>query len=512
VLEMAGPVGIDIVRNLVDRSILDPVYWSGYDEIADAVKQEFKSTVYHDVRLAIRGIPPVELNNIRLRPLDEITLVKYAEVERLVINMMDRMDPDQRSFRLHERQRHFRRLLQFWLAAVQELEPHVAIFPISPHSIYDYVCYAVCKQKNISTIMFDRTALPEHVLCISDIDQGSLELRDQYAARLAGEKDAVQVVSLKTADWLKRWRGDYARGMPANFQNKLKLNRLDSPNGSVVIPNLLFALNREIKRTAVAAFQNSGRAPQNYLKQSGKTPEDSWFSLINWSVNNIRGLLYKYKLRRACYLLQSPPPSDKPYIFLALHYQPERNSNPVGGIFADQVLAVEMIAKNLPEGWKVVVKEHTQQLHPYSKGERSRDISFYRDINHISNVCLVSENLSSFDLIDGAAAVATISGSAGWEALCRGKATLVFGAAWYQYCRGVFRIRTNDECRLALRRIADGLVASDSDIKIFLSTLENVSCKGIIDPTIEERGNLDDSMIARNMALAIEIQLNKVHI
>lgn len=505
---MSGTVGIDIIRNLCDRSIIEPVYWSGYEDIANVVQREFKSAVYHDVQLAIRGIPPVGLTDLVVRPLDMPTLKKYAEAERLVINMMDRMDPDRRSFQFYERQRHFRRLLQFWLAAVQKLEPHVAIFPISPHSIYDYVCYAVCKQENITTIMFDRTALPGHVLCISDVDQGSLELRDTYAVRLMAKSGVFQGNSDKTENWLRRWRGDYEKGMPANYHKKLKLSRLILPNGKVLKPSLLYAIYREVKRTAVAGLQNHGRAPRNYLKQRGKVPEESWLSLIDWGIIGIRAVFYKYKLRKFFSAFQLQLPLNEPYVFLALHYQPERNSNPIGGVFADQVLAVEMIARNLPEGWRVVVKEHAQQLHPYSKGERSRDISFYRDISRIPNVRFVSEELSSFDLIDGAAAVATISGSVGWEALCRGKVALVFGAAWYQYCRGAIRIRSNDECRLALRLVADGLVARDSDIILFLSALEDVSCRGVIDPILEERDGLDDAMIANNMAFAIAKQLD----
>ena len=39
---------------------------------------------------------------------------------------------------------------------------------------------------------------------------------------------------------------------------------------------------------------------------------------------------------------QTKPEYGKKYIYFPLHYQPECNTSPVGGYFADQILAVKI--------------------------------------------------------------------------------------------------------------------------------------------------------------------------
>ena len=104
-------------------------------------------------------------------------------------------------------------------------------------------------------------------------------------------------------------------------------------------------------------------------------------------------------------------------------------------------LAIETLARALPAGWKVVVKENPAQR--FAK----RELGFYEHLAGIPAVHLVSKQENTFDLIERCDAVATITGTAGWEALFRGKPSIAFGRAFYRGGPGV--ISVDDPIELA---------------------------------------------------------------
>lgn len=60
-----------------------------------------------------------------------------------------------------------------------------------------------------------------------------------------------------------------------------------------------------------------------------------------------------------------------------------------------------------------------------------------RRFKALKNVELLAQSVSSFEAINHAAAVATITGTAGWEGLQMGKPVILFGRAWYSSLPGV---------------------------------------------------------------------------
>jgi hypothetical protein len=113
---------------------------------------------------------------------------------------------------------------------------------------------------------------------------------------------------------------------------------------------------------------------------------------------------------------------DLRYIYFPLHYQPEITTSPLGGPFVDQISALALLGRHIPPHYKLVVKEHPMQTWV------GRGHDFYRNIiNQCKNVIFVNKSISSHELIKNAVAVATITGTAGWEALFRKKPVLLFG-------------------------------------------------------------------------------------
>ena len=155
--------------------------------------------------------------------------------------------------------------------------------------------------------------------------------------------------------------------------------------------------------------------------------------------------------------LQSVPDFSENFIYMPLNVQPERTTCPQAGVYDDQLLMIETIASALPQGWKLYVKENPNQLRPANVFCRLyRYPEYYEQIAGLPNVRLVSPDTATYDLIKNAQAVATATGTAGWEAILRGKPVIVFGSVWYMYCDGVFRVSDADSCAKALGAIAGG--------------------------------------------------------
>lgn len=142
--------------------------------------------------------------------------------------------------------------------------------------------------------------------------------------------------------------------------------------------------------------------------------------------------MYARQYRTAVAALTQLRVPGEDYIYFPLHLQPELTTAAQGGVFADQLLALEALSAWVPKGCAIYLKENPKQT------EKQRGPHFYQRLRALPNVRLLGRQESSSDLIRNSLGVATITGTAGWEALFHGKPVLVFGAAWYREFPGVW--------------------------------------------------------------------------
>jgi hypothetical protein len=212
-----------------------------------------------------------------------------------------------------------------------------------------------------------------------------------------------------------------------------------------------------------------------HLKERGRSWEASFKGTGGkWRYRRAlaAGQRRKREMWRLYNRLSSVVPLDVPYIYVALHFQPERTTSSLGGVFGDQFLLVDLLARSIPPGWRVYVKEHPSQFYPPFGGERCRHADFYRDLQSCPNVHLVSLKMSTFELLDHSRAVATVTGTAGFEAVVRGKPALITGSAWYRYCEGVFYVPTEDGLRHALDVIEAGYHVDPAHVQIYMRVFD----------------------------------------
>ena len=108
-----------------------------------------------------------------------------------------------------------------------------------------------------------------------------------------------------------------------------------------------------------------------------------------------------------------------------LHCQPEANTCPEAGIYYDQFQAIKKLSEAMPANMTLLVKEHPSTF-TRDCDTRFRPKNFYARLKSIKNVKLCPLHSSTFDLIDAATFVSSISGMCMTEALARSIPVVVF--------------------------------------------------------------------------------------
>lgn len=485
--EFSDPEWIEVIGRVVAKTGARALYWTGAASRESIVRARFPNVIFHENLLAVRGVPTDDWQPSVQHSPDGRTLDALLPYQAMALKMMDRMDPSGSSFSYEERLRHYHRLVSYWGATLDELKVDAVLMPIAPHMVYDFVLYGLCKIRNIPTLLFDRTALPGMVLAMDSYAGGSPALRARYYERMASPEPVT--LSDESTAYLKRLRGNFNQGMAPNF--KLKMSRLGlSSEKGIAKPSLFHIIKHEMKGIYQNLLRQRLRVPRTYVKVKGLAPEDGTVGHFGYYLNRWRGILTKRVLMKQYERLQVNPDLNVPYIFVALHFQPERNTVPIGGHYADQLLLVAQLSRALPAGWKIYVKEHSWQLQPYSRGQHGRTAWFYSDVAALPNVQLIPMGMSSFDLIDRSRAVASVSGSVGWEGVNRGKPALIFGDAWYQACAGVYRVDTEQALEAAMRAVVAGVQVEPVSIEKFVAALEDVALQAVLEFNLEAHGGV----------------------
>lgn len=139
---------------------------------------------------------------------------------------------------------------------------------------------------------------------------------------------------------------------------------------------------------------------------------------------------------------------SSPFVFVALHKQPEASIDVLGRYYEDQFLNIRNIWRILPHDWLLVVKEHTNAI-------GDRPLSFYRKLQKFHGVVFVNETTDSHELIKRSRAVITVSGTVAYEATLMEKPSLTFAPVFFNRFPGCKKVSLDD---LKLSKCIDELI------------------------------------------------------
>jgi hypothetical protein len=418
--------------------------------------------IFYDIKKIPLGDYNVDWNKIK--PLDEELIDLMSGCETVALKMMDR--------HLHiplykDRKRIYLKHLRYWNHIITENKFDLFLSSAPPHEVYDYILYNLCKLKKIPTVSLFQIMYSDVAIIMDDWQNINLKIKGEYHRLL----NSLKSVSEKEIDLFGGLKNDFDRFMltknptphymtkKATFFNKRLLEKIFSCREinclffkkglSVFIDKLVYAIKIKISKTSLFGFYNK---------------------------NTIE------------------PDMKKKFIYFPLHMQPEATTSPLAGAFVDQILIAQMIASFLPKNIYLYIKEHPSQTN------FGRDIEFYKELLEIPQVRLVPMSYDTFSLINNSMAVATGTGTVGWEALHREKPVLLFGHCYYQYAKGVFMIRRNEDCRKALEKIIkENFKPRIKDLKIYMKVLENYTIECYVDPAFREVSSITDKINNKNI-------------
>ena len=467
-----------------------PIYCLTNSDTRRRVKDKYPDVICHDQNDAIKGIPPKEYVDLELLPLCPKILGKMSSYERVALRMLDRNDSHVNNFIHIERVRFYKKLVAYWVTVLSKLRPDCVVFQEEPHQIYDYILYAVCEVLGIKTIIFIRTALGERMFAVNSFQEGSKAIDLEYQEKLKDEDVRDLKIPKILQDYLSAIRGSYEDVVALHLWDQIdEVKQLMRPKN-----NLLFSAKKLYKKARNKftfdqmlvryqfIFSNGENRFNSDQKQKNKSFSNSNFTYFEYLYYMSKALLKK-QINRKYYnsLVTKNLNLNCKYVFCALHYQPEKTTCPLGEDFDDQIYMIKLISQLLPKGWQIYVKEHPSQfVSSYARYGEKRNLGFYKAILKCPNVKLVSLSSDMFSLIDNSMAVATVTGTVGWESVVREKPTLMFGHAWFKSCDGVFHISSVDDLTRALSVISEGYAVDYDHVRLFAKVIFDNSVNAFI--------------------------------
>ena len=448
---------IKVAKRLQENKIVNPVYWIGYyhDNSEEDVPLLFPEIVYQSRWDAWKGIFPglIEKEYVNYN-LDPDYLKSISCYEMQAITLMDRMDPNRHSFPFAERQRLFRNMLRKWIASIKLYNLELIIADRIPHRSYDYPLYLISKHTGVKYLFLLPTSLKYRSLACQDLNNINQQIENEYKYYCQRNKglDLDAIRGYVESDILEKYdicKMNYDQAIPTYMTQHQKRQKR---NSNIFKLGVNFAWeflnlkkNKEIHHRRNRGFLYDFMDVHPYAKKPNKSIEDSKYNALEYGLTTYMAIRYKKLLKSTYEKKAQRLDLDKPYVCFFMHYQPEATSCPAGDIYVDQYLAIEQLASVIPIGWNLYVKEHTSQFNIIGEGQKSRFEHLYSDLEKINNVKLISLEENSFELIDNAEAVATLTGTVGWEAVVRGKPVIVFGLTWYEDCYGVLKVRESKD-------------------------------------------------------------------
>ena len=206
--------------------------------------------------------------------------------------------------------------------------------------------------------------------------------------------------------------------------DNLKLINIYSRIKNQILPELILEIKYDIKRLIRYGKKMKGYDPVNPFQHS--------FLSRLFIKNKLRKILNE-EINK----LENKTNFKEQFVYFPLCFEPERTTNPDGGQFHDQLLAINHIREIFPNEIKIVVKEHPSQLF-INKGYKGRSPLFYKALLNITNLEVVGIESNSLELIKNSIAVASITGSVAIEGALLGKKAIVFGETWYDGAPNIF--------------------------------------------------------------------------
>src|SRR3989344_1564958 len=165
-----GPEVDILIKKLEERSHR-VLYWVGLGEDTD----RHSDMIFHDHYAAWAGEPAPKVASGDWEPPSGDLVKKMLETESLVLTMMNKKFDIEC---VDQRRNLYYSMLGYWDGMIKKYKPDLIIFPIVPHTVYNYIVYALARLYGIQTIMFEDSWVSDRLIKYNDWREGSPALHE----------------------------------------------------------------------------------------------------------------------------------------------------------------------------------------------------------------------------------------------------------------------------------------------------------------------------------------------
>ncbi len=214
-----------------------------------------------------------------------------------------------------------------------------------------------------------------------------------------------------------------------------------------------FDVQKEFLATTKRPFVVPATSPQlknlfGYLRENAARDKNVEYYKIDVWAKAKANILRSWRRWRSKHLIGKPSTPIPPRsVFYGMQYQPEQTTLVGGNVFANQIATIENIAKSLPFGYTLLVKEHP-------RGRGARPAWQYRHLAHYPNIVFCDANSKA--ILQRCEATVTITGTIGLEAMALDKPAIVLGNVYYDFADIIYTPKSWPELARDFRRILIG--------------------------------------------------------
>lgn len=453
------------------------IYWERDDYYFPIEKSKFPNTIFHNYNSAVRCLSAEGLDSTDFFPPGADFLSKLYEVESVVLFMMEK---EHKNKTIQERRQLYYDFIKYWHGVVKKFKPDVIIHEDLPHHLHHIILYYVASALGVKNIVLNSTPLSSLIISYNykfENEHLKREIRDNLNGEFSVE-DLPPFLRSSFQEHLSTFLN------PILMNEVYYANRRKEELGSDSI--LLFKLHLIVR--SILDLSIFSKLFNHLLRKIGNNFKKEYLTI------------------------QINPIFTRKYIYVPLAFQPEAGTITLGGVYANQILMIETLAAALPKDWIIYVKEHPIMFASNrDKFDSYRYKGYYKKISEIKNVFCIPAEIDSYELIKNCQVVASVGGTAGWEAVLRGKSAMIFGYCWYRYCPGVFKVSSVESCRIVLDKISNGFSVSRQSILNFLYAFKKFAVNGCIYTYYKEKMKISDVENAKNITQALISELQKLN-
>jgi len=385
-----GPVGADIVKELASRD-LEIREWISDGEGSTSIWQ-----------LLLGNVPAVAKDSDALRRYAQFH-ASHFETYHVMIARRGLHFAD-----LHEVTNEFSLSYHYFCRLLTQKSIDTVLFANMPHEGPDYVLYNLAKLRGIKTLICYQTLFPDKFYLMTSIED---------LGPFATTPSVIDPTPIP---------------LEAGYQQQsVNMDGLIQPETPVRTPLSERAMSQA--RALIAGPARVLKSPWRSMKHGINR------LLVRNSAPNLQRIYLSQMREHALDIggVDALIETHEKLAYFPLHLQPELTTSTFGGVFQDQLYAIELLSSRLGADWLILVKENPKQTYFQRRG------LFFRRLCALPNVRLLPSSYSTYKLMRRARFVTTISGTACWEAIKGGKKCLIFGKAWFSSLPGVYSYGEN---------------------------------------------------------------------